>query len=66
MSPPTTLPGGSGIRRITVIAVTDLPEPDSLLPPKVRPASKVKVTPSQAFTTPSRVKKLHAQIVDFE
>jgi hypothetical protein len=38
-------------------AVTDFPEPDSPTIPSVAPRSSEKLTPSTAWTTPSRVKK---------
>ncbi len=56
-SPPSILPGGIGISRISVIAETDLPEPDSPTTPSVSPLSRSNETPSTALTTPSRVWK---------
>ena len=55
--PSTTLPGGSGMRRISDRAATVLPEPDSPTMPIVSPRSSVKLTPLTAFTTPACVKK---------
>ena len=55
--PSTTLPGGSGMRRISDMAATVLPEPDSPTMPMVSPRSSVKLTPLTAFTTPACVKK---------
>ncbi len=37
--------------------VTVLPEPDSPTSPRTSPRATVKLTPSTAFTTPSRTKK---------
>ena len=37
--------------------VVDLPEPDSPTMPSVRPCSKVKLTPSTARTSPTRLRK---------
>src|SRR5438874_576783 len=54
--PFTILPGGCGMSRMSDSAVTDLPQPDSPTRPSVSPASRLKVTPSTARTTPSRVK----------
>ena len=55
--PSTTLPGGSGMRRMSDMAATVLPEPDSPTMPMVSPRSSVKLTPFTAFTTPACVKK---------
>ena len=49
----TTLPGGSGMRRITERAATVLPEPDSPTMPSVSLRSSVKLTPLTALTTPA-------------
>src|SRR6202040_4470666 len=54
---PLILPGGSGIRRKTEPAVTDLPQPLSPTIATVSPASTVKETPSTARFTPSGVRK---------
>ena len=53
MVPPTMRPGGSGMSRITDMAVTVLPEPDSPTMPRVSSRSSVKLTPFTAFTTPA-------------
>src|SRR5215217_8459034 len=50
-------PGGSGIRRMIALAVTDLPEPDSPTRPKVWPRSIEKDTPSTAVRSPRRRRK---------
>src|SRR5689334_8519255 len=50
-------PGGCGMRRMTLSAVTDLPEPDSPTIPSVSPLLMNRSTPSTARTTPSSVKK---------
>ena len=55
MLPPTTRPGGSGIRRSTDSAPTDLPQPDSPTMPTVSPSSTVYETPSTARTVPAEV-----------
>jgi hypothetical protein len=55
--PSTTLPGGSGMSRISDMAATVLPEPDSPTMPMVSPRSSVKLTPLTALTTPAWVKK---------
>src|SRR6266850_1359484 len=57
ISPCTMRPGGCGISRITLSAVTDLPEPDSPTMPSVSPLLMYRSTPSTARTTPSSVKK---------
>src|SRR5262245_32335662 len=56
MRPPAMRPGGSGISRSTLSAVTDLPQPDSPTTPRVRPRSTSKDTPSTARTGPSSVR----------
>src|SRR5438874_11925840 len=56
MWPETILPG-SGIRRSTESAVTDLPHQDSPTMPSVSPLLTTKLTPSTALTTPPEVKK---------
>ena len=45
------------MRRISDIAATVLPEPDSPTIPMVSPRSSVKLTPLTALTTPAWVKK---------
>ncbi len=55
--PSTTLPGGSGMSRMSDRAATVLPEPDSPTMPSVSPRSSVKLTPLTALTTPAWVKK---------
>ena len=55
--PSTTLPGGSGMRRMSERAATVLPEPDSPTMPMVSLRSSVKLTPLTALTTPAWVKK---------
>ena len=50
--------GGFGTNPKILIAVTDLPEPDSPTIPSVFPFSKEKESPSTAFTKPSSVGKL--------
>src|ERR1051326_7858379 len=57
IEPETIRAGGVGSSRTIESAVTDLPQPDSPTMPSVRPASTLKLTPSTACTTPSRVKK---------
>src|ERR1700730_5181957 len=54
---PLILPGGSGMRRRTELAVTDLPQPLSPTIAIVSPASTVNDTPSTARFTPSGVRK---------
>src|SRR5947208_1412867 len=54
---PLILPGGSGIRLKTELAVTDLPQPLSPTIATVSPASTVKETPSTARFTPSGLRK---------
>src|SRR2546422_3234667 len=50
-------PGGVGISRMMLRAVTLLPEPDSPTMPSVSPRLMWKSIPSTARTTPSSVKK---------
>src|SRR5579884_717252 len=57
ISPPTILPGGLAIRRMTESAVTLLPQPLSPTTPNVSPGFMVKVTSLTALTTPLLVKK---------
>src|SRR5690348_11653601 len=57
ISPPTILPGGLAIRRITESAVTLLPQPLSPTTPNVSPGFMVKETSLTALTTPLLVKK---------
>src|SRR5580698_3727493 len=54
---PAILPGGSGISRISDIAVTDLPQPDSPTIASVSPSLTWKETPSTARLMPSGVRK---------
>src|SRR5574340_818634 len=54
--PSAILPCGPWMSRISDSAVTDFPEPDSPTMASVWPASREKLTPSTALTTPSRVK----------
>src|SRR5882724_6908951 len=54
---PAILPGGSGMSRISDIAVTDLPQPDSPTMASVSPSSIWKETPSTARLIPSGVRK---------
>src|SRR5256884_7018804 len=53
--PLTILPGRC--KRMTLRAVTDLPQPDSPTMPSVSPGVRSKETPSTAFTVPSLVEK---------
>ena len=55
--PPTILPGGSGISRISESAVIDLPQPDSPTIASVSCGLSWKLTPSTAFRMPPRRKK---------
>ena len=50
--------GGVGMRPTMLIAVTDLPEPDSPTTAKTSPRLMSKLTPSTALTTPASVLKL--------
>src|SRR5437764_6681561 len=54
---PAILPGGSGIRRISDIEVTDLPQPDSPTIASVSPSLTWKDTPSTARLIPPGVRK---------
>src|ERR1700681_195349 len=54
---PAILPGGSGMSRMSDMAVTDLPQPDSPTMPSVSPSSTWKETPSTARLIPSGVRK---------
>jgi glutathione transport system ATP-binding protein len=54
---PHQLSGGMARSRITVSAVTLLPQPDSPTTPSVSPASMPRSTPSTACSTPSSVSK---------
>src|SRR5215471_12461785 len=54
---PAILPGGSGIKRSTDMAVTDLPQPDSPTIASVCPASIASERPSTARLMPSGVRK---------
>jgi len=57
MIDPPILPGGSGMRRISDIEVTDLPQPDSPTMASVSPSSTWNDTPSTARLIPSGVRK---------
>ena len=57
IAPEAMRPGGFGTSRKTLMAVTDLPQPDSPTSPSVSPASRCNDTPSTACTTPSGVSK---------
>ncbi len=48
---------GERVSPISVIAVTDLPEPDSPTTASTSPAARSNETPSTACTTPSSVAK---------
>src|SRR6202166_2610299 len=54
---PAILPGGSGMSRMSDIAVTDLPQPDSPTMASVSPSSTWKETPSTARLIPSGGRK---------
>src|SRR3981081_2702580 len=54
---PAILPGGSGMSRISDMAVTDLPQPDSPTMASVSPSSTWKETPSTERLIPSGVRK---------
>ena len=57
---------GERVSPISVIAVTDLPEPDSPTIARTSPGSTVNDTPSTACTTPSSVREGDVQVVDVE
>ena len=52
---PSNLAFGPRVSPISVIAVTDLPEPDSPTIATISPAATENETPSTAWTTPSSV-----------
>jgi hypothetical protein len=56
-SPATILPGGSGIRRRMLNAVTLFPDPDSPTRPSTSPGRMSRSTPSTALPTPASVQK---------
>ena len=66
MSPLTTLPGGSGMRRMMDRAVTDLPEPDSPTTPSVCPGSRVKRHAVDGLDDAVAGEEVHLEVVDFE
>ena len=49
---PANFAFGERVRPISVIAVTDLPEPDSPTIASISPGLRSKLTPSTAWTTP--------------
>ena len=57
MVPLGILAGGISSRRMTVSAVTDLPQPDSPTMPMDPPRGTPKLTPSTARTVPSMTSK---------
>ena len=54
---PSKLAFGERVSPISVIAVTDLPEPDSPTTARISPGASSNDTPSTACTTPSSVAK---------
>ncbi len=57
ISPATMRPGGLGMSRSTLSAVTLLPEPDSPTSPSTSPARTSRSMPSTALATPASVSK---------
>ena len=57
---------GARVRPISVIAVTDLPEPDSPTIASTSPARSWNDTPSTACTSPSSVRKATRRSLDLE
>ena len=55
ISPPSIFAGGMGSRFNREWQVTDFPDPDSPTKPNTSPLEMEKLTPSTAFTIPSRV-----------
>ena len=53
ISPPLTMVLASGLRRMMLLAVTDLPEPDSPTMARVSPRLRSKVAPRTACTSPA-------------
>jgi len=55
MTPPSILPGGSGIRRMMLLASVVFPAPVSPTRPRVSPSSSSRSTWLRAYTVPSSV-----------
>jgi hypothetical protein len=53
ISPPLTMVFAAGLRRMMLLAATDLPEPDSPTIARVSPRLRSKVAPRTACTSPT-------------